>query len=55
MTLINKAAAFYNFFLQASNLDDFKAELQYNARLFDNGCGLTNIEITFEDVADQIK
>ena len=52
---LGKAAAFNTFFLQASDLDDSKAELPHNARLFHTGTGLENIKITLEDVADQMK
>ena len=52
---LDKAAAFNKFYLWASNLDESKAEVPDSARLFVNGPVLGNIEITLEDVADQIK
>ena len=52
---LDKVAAFNSFFLQASKLDDSNAELPDNARLLHNGTRPANIEITLEDVADQIK
>ena len=52
---LDKAAAFNTFFFQASNLDESKAEVPDNARLFVNGPILANMEITLEDVADHIK
>ena len=50
-----KAEAFNNFFLKASQLDDKDAVLPDNIRLFDDGTTLTTINITKQDVIDQIK
>ena len=49
-----KAETFNNFFLSASQVDDTNAELPNDNRLFD-GFDLTNIDLTLQDVNDQIK
>jgi hypothetical protein len=52
---LEKAEAFNDFFLKASFLDDTEATLPENIRVFDDGTGLSNINITMQDVVDQVK
>ena len=50
-----KAIAFNNFFLSASYVDDTNAIAPNANRIFDDGNGLSHINITLDDVEDQVK
>ncbi len=52
---MEKAAAFNNFFLANSNIDDANVRLPDIDRILNNENDLTHIDISFDDVADQVK